>query len=36
MVKGDITNDLTAIVGEPNSRIHEAKVFTCNIRKVEG
>ncbi|RKQ88584.1 formate dehydrogenase-N subunit alpha [Brockia lithotrophica] len=36
VVKGDITNNLTAIVGEPNSRIHESKVFTCNIRKVEG
>ncbi len=28
---GDITNDLTAIVGDPNVSIHEAKTLVCNI-----
>ncbi|PTQ55612.1 MAG: Formate dehydrogenase, alpha subunit [Candidatus Carbobacillus altaicus] len=35
VVHGDITNDLTSIVGEPNSRIHESKVFTAHIRRLE-
>jgi len=30
---GDIANTLTAIVGEPNTTIHESKAFTCNLRK---
>jgi formate dehydrogenase major subunit len=30
---GDIANALTAIVGEPNTSIHENKSLTCNIRK---
>ena len=30
---GDIANDLTAIVGDPNTTIHEGKAFTCNLRK---
>ncbi|MGE5263567.1 MAG: molybdopterin dinucleotide binding domain-containing protein, partial [Acidobacteriota bacterium] len=29
---GDIVNDLSHLVAEPNVSIHEAKVFTCNIR----
>jgi formate dehydrogenase major subunit len=33
VVKGDVVNDLTALVGDPNVTIHEGKVFTCNIRK---
>lgn len=28
---GDVTNDLSALVGDPNVNIHEAKVFVCNI-----
>jgi formate dehydrogenase major subunit len=28
---GDIANDLTAIVGDPNVSIHEAKTLVCNI-----
>jgi formate dehydrogenase major subunit len=30
---GDVVNDLTALVGEPNVMIHEAKVFVCNVTK---
>jgi formate dehydrogenase major subunit len=30
---GDIANDLTALVGDPNTSIHEGKAFTCNLRK---
>ncbi len=30
---GDVTNNLSALVGDPNVTIHEGKVFTCNIEK---
>ena len=30
---GDIANALTAVVGEPNTSIHENKSLTCNLRK---
>jgi formate dehydrogenase major subunit len=30
---GDIVNNLTALVGDPNTSIHEGKAFTCNVRK---
>jgi hypothetical protein len=30
---GDIVNTLSAIVGDPNTTIHEGKAFTCNLRK---
>lgn len=33
VVKGDVVNNLSALVGDPNVTIHEGKVFTCNIRK---
>jgi formate dehydrogenase-N alpha subunit len=33
MVPGDIVNDLTASVGDPNSYIPESKVFLCNLKK---
>jgi formate dehydrogenase-N alpha subunit len=33
IVPGDIANDLTASVGDPNSQIPETKVFLCNIRR---
>jgi formate dehydrogenase major subunit len=33
IVPGDIANDLTASVGDPNSQIPETKVFLCSIRK---
>ena len=31
---GDVVNNLTALVGEPNTTIHESKVFVCNVKKV--
>jgi formate dehydrogenase major subunit len=31
--KGDVVNDLSALVGDPNVSIHEAKVFVCNVTK---
>jgi formate dehydrogenase major subunit len=30
---GDIVNTLSAIVGDPNTTIHEGKAFTCGLRK---
>ena len=33
IVPGDICNDLTASVGDPNSYIPETKVFLCNLRR---
>src|SRR5271168_4203531 len=30
---GDIANILSAVVGDPNTSIHEAKAFTCNLRR---
>jgi formate dehydrogenase major subunit len=30
---GDVVNDLSALVGDPNVTIHEAKVFVCQVRK---
>jgi formate dehydrogenase-N alpha subunit len=33
MVPGDIVNDLTASVGDPNSYIPESKVFLCNLKR---
>lgn len=29
---GDVANDLSSLVADPNVSIHEGKVFTCNIR----
>jgi formate dehydrogenase major subunit len=31
VVTGDITNDLAAMVADPNVTIHEAKVFMCQV-----
>jgi formate dehydrogenase major subunit len=31
--QGDVVNDLSALVGDPNVSIHEAKVFVCNVSK---
>jgi formate dehydrogenase major subunit len=31
--KGDITNDLSATVGDPNVYIQETKAFTCSVKK---
>jgi formate dehydrogenase major subunit len=33
IAQGGIANDLSALVEDPNSLIHEAKAFTCNLRK---
>ena len=33
VVTGDVTNDLSAMVGDPNVSIHEAKAFVCNVEK---
>ncbi len=30
---GDIANTLSAMVGDPNTTIHEGKAFTCTLRK---
>lgn len=30
---GDVVNDLTALVGEPNVTIHEAKVLVCRVAR---
>jgi formate dehydrogenase major subunit len=31
--KGDVVNELTALVGDPNVTIHEGKAFVCNIER---
>ncbi len=31
--KGDVTNDLSATVGDPNVFIQETKAFVCNVQK---
>ena len=31
--KGDVVNDLSALVGDPNVTIHEAKVFVCRVER---
>jgi formate dehydrogenase major subunit len=33
LVQGDVVNNLSALVGDPNVSIHEAKVFVCNVTK---
>jgi formate dehydrogenase major subunit len=33
VVSGDVVNNLSALVGDPNVTIHEAKVFVCNVVK---
>jgi formate dehydrogenase major subunit len=30
---GAIANELSSVVGDPNTSIHEGKAFTCNVRK---
>ena len=32
VARGDIANTLSSIVEDPNSKIHEGKAFTCNLR----
>jgi formate dehydrogenase major subunit len=31
---GDVVNNLSARLGDPDVSIHEAKVFVCNVSKV--
>ena len=31
--KGDVVNELTPLVGDPNVTIHEGKAFVCNVEK---
>lgn len=33
LADGEVVNDLSAVVADPNVGIHEGKVFTCNVRK---
>jgi formate dehydrogenase major subunit len=33
LTTGDVVNDLSALVGDPNVTIHEAKVFVCRVNK---
>jgi formate dehydrogenase major subunit len=33
LVTGDVANDLIGVALDPNVRIHEAKAFTCDMRK---
>jgi formate dehydrogenase major subunit len=33
IAKGDVVNNLSALVGDPNVTIHEGKVFVCNVTK---
>jgi formate dehydrogenase major subunit len=33
VVTGAVTNELSALVGDPNVSIHEGKAFVCNIEK---
>jgi formate dehydrogenase major subunit len=33
IARGSIANDLIPLVEDPNSRIHQAKALTCNIRR---
>jgi formate dehydrogenase major subunit len=33
LVTGDIVNELTSLVGDPNVSIHEGKAFVCNVEK---
>jgi formate dehydrogenase major subunit len=35
LVTGDVVNDLSAIVLEPNVSIHEAKAFVCDVERAE-
>ncbi|MCI0458525.1 MAG: molybdopterin-dependent oxidoreductase [Gemmataceae bacterium] len=33
LTRGDVVNDLSALVGDPNVTIHEAKVFVCRVER---
>ena len=33
LVSGDVVNDLSALVADPNVSIHEAKSFLCDVER---
>ena len=33
LVKGDIVNELTSLIGDPNVSMHEGKTFVCNVER---
>jgi formate dehydrogenase major subunit len=33
LVTGDVVNELTSLVADPNVTIHEGKAFVCNVEK---
>jgi formate dehydrogenase major subunit len=33
LIQGDIVNELSALVGDPNVSIHEGKAFVCNVER---
>jgi formate dehydrogenase major subunit len=33
LITGDVVNELTSLVGDPNVTIHEGKAFVCNVEK---
>jgi formate dehydrogenase major subunit len=33
VITGDVVNDLSSLVGDPNVTIHEGKAFVCDVRK---
>jgi formate dehydrogenase major subunit len=33
LTKGDVVNELSALVGDPNVSMHEGKAFVCNVEK---
>jgi formate dehydrogenase major subunit len=33
LVTGDVTNELTPMVADPNVSIHEGKAFMCNLER---
>ena len=35
LATGDIVNELSSLVGDPNVTIHEGKAFVCNVEKAE-
>jgi hypothetical protein len=32
LARGDVSNDISALVADPNVSIHEGKVFSCDLR----
>jgi formate dehydrogenase major subunit len=32
LARGDVSNDISSLVADPNVSIHEGKVFSCNVR----